>query len=69
MTHNDRWRTFTIHETHDRANVGTHTVTLRSEIQIPEDASMTTFRTMFVEYTFNIVVTSTLCEVTDYSAT
>lgn len=56
VVHNELDSTFTIPQNRDLALIGSYTVTIRSEIQIPEDYTMTSYRTMFVEYDFLILI-------------
>ena len=52
--HNEPTSNFDIFEVTDLSLAGDYTVTLRSEIQIPDDYSQTTFTTLFQEYDFII---------------
>ena len=65
--HNEDSKDFTIPETGDLSLIGSYTVTMRGEIEIPDDATMTTFSTMFVQYDFVIIMKP--CAVTSYTDT
>ena len=67
VTHNEATSDFTIPQTADLSLIGKYTVTLRSEISIPDDFTMTTYTTLFVEYDFIIRVEP--CLVTTYKDT
>ena len=54
VTHNEFTSDFTIPKNSDLSIIGSYTVGLRSEIQIPNDFTMTSFTTLFVEYDFTI---------------
>ena len=56
MSHNDVDKNFDIPQTSDLSLVGSYVVTIRSEIQVPDDYTGTTFTTMFVEYDFTVYV-------------
>ena len=56
VTHNEATSDFTIDQNTDLSLIGSYTVTLRSEIQIPDDYTKTSFTTMFVEYDFQILI-------------
>ena len=56
MSHNDVDKNFDIPQTNDISLVGSYVVTIRSEIQVPDDYTGTTFTTMFVEYDFTVYV-------------
>ena len=49
------------------SDIGSYTVTIRSEISVPTDYTMTSYQTLFVEYDFLILVDE--CLVTDYVST
>ena len=63
--HNIASSDFTIPQNGNLSLVGSYTVTLRSEINIPNDYTNTTFKTFFVEYPFQIQIE---CVVNIYSA-
>jgi len=67
VTHNEPTSDFTIEQNTDLSLIGSYPVTLRSEIQIPDDFTMTSFTTMFVEYEFTILIEP--CLVTTYQPT
>jgi hypothetical protein len=54
VTHNVGSSDLTIPQTFDLSLVGEYTVTIRSEIYIPDDSSMTTYSILFAEYDFII---------------
>ena len=64
--HNEATSDFTIPQNNDLSLIGEYTVTLRSEIEVPNDHTKTIFTTMFVEYDFVIQVEE--CLVTSYTA-
>ena len=65
--HNDFNKDFTIPSTSDLSLIGSYTVTLRGEIEVPDDATLTTYSPMFVEYDFIIFIEP--CIVNTYSDT
>ena len=67
ITHNKDTNDFTLPKTSNLDFIGSYTVTIRSEIQTPDDPSGTTFTTLFVEYDFIIYVEP--CLVNTYTAT
>ena len=67
VTHNLGSSDFTIPQTFDLSLIGEYTVTIRSEISIPDDSSMTTYSVMFVEYDFIIRIEP--CLVSTYTDT
>ena len=64
--HNEPTSDFTIPQNNDLSLIGEYTVTLRSEIQVPNDHTQSTFTPMFVEYDFVIQVEE--CLVDTYTA-
>ena len=50
--HNEPDSDFTIPQNNDLSLIGSYTVTIRSEIQVPDDYTLSSFTTMFVEYDF-----------------
>ena len=66
VTHNEASSDFSIPMVTDENLIGSYTITIRSEIQIPEDYTGTTFKTMSDEYDFIIFVDP--CRVTSYVA-
>ena len=52
--HNKGSSDFTIPQNNNIDLIGEYTVTLRSEIQVPDDHTQSTFTTLFVEYDFLI---------------
>ena len=54
--HDDVAKNFRIPKNEDLSLDATYTVTIRSEIQVPDDYTQTTFTTWFQEYTFDIVL-------------
>ena len=64
--HNEDTSDFTIAQNNDLALIGEYTVTLRSEIQVPDDHTKSTFTPYFVEYQFLIQVEE--CLVDTYTA-
>ena len=67
VTHNEGTSDFTIDQNADLSLIGSYTVTIRSEIQIPDDYTKTSFTRMFVEYDFQILIEP--CIVNTYTAT
>ena len=65
VTHNLSTSDLTISQNSDLSLIGSYPVTIRSEIQVPDDFTMTTFTTMFVEYEFTILIEP--CLVTSYT--
>ena len=53
-THNEFSSDFTISKTNDLGLIGEYTVNLCSEIDVPDDYSMTTFTTLVFDYDFLI---------------
>ena len=49
-THNEQNSDFTILQNNDLSLIGEYTVTLKSEIQVPDDHTQATFTPFFVEY-------------------
>ena len=66
INHNEASSDFSIPKTTNLDLIGSYTVTIRSEIKIPEDYTGTTFKTMFDEYDFTIFVDP--CRVNTYVA-
>ena len=66
VTHNELSSDFTIPQNNDLNLIGEYTVTLRSEIQVPDDHTQTSFTPFFVEYEFYILVEA--CIVDSYTA-
>ena len=64
VTHNVGTSDFTIPQNVDLSLIGSYTVTIRSEIQVPDDYTLTSYTTMFVEYDFEILIQP--CLVTTY---
>ena len=56
MTHNESTSDFTIPLNSDLSLIGSYPVTIRSEIQVPDDYTLTSYTTMFVEYDFIILI-------------
>lgn len=54
--HNEQSKDFSISKNEQHDLDGTYTVTLRSEIQVPDDYTKTTFTTWHQEYTFDIIM-------------
>ena len=52
--HNEATSDFTIPQNNDLDLIGEYTVTLRSEIQVPDDYTQSTYTTVFTEYDFVI---------------
>ena len=65
-THNEPSSDFTIPQNNDLDLIGEYTVTLRSEIQVPDDYTQSTYTIKFVEYDFVIQVEE--CLVDNYTA-
>ena len=65
--HNEPSSDFTIPLNSDLNLIGEYTVTLRSEIQVPDDHTGLTFTTWFVEYDFLIQIEE--CVITSYDVT
>ena len=66
MKHNKLTAKFTIAQTFNLALIGMYTLTIRSEINVPNDYTMTTSRVMFVEEIVNVFVQP--CNVNTYTA-
>ena len=64
VTHNADTRDFTIPQIGDHSILGQYIVTLRSEISIPDDFTMTTYTTLYDEYDF--VINIEPCSVLTY---
>ena len=47
---------FRVNEQSDNANIGAYTITIRSEISVPDDATLTSFTPMVVEYDFTVFI-------------
>ena len=58
---------FTIPTTSDLSLLGSYTVTIRSEIQVPDDYTKSTFTSMFAEHDFIVFIDP--CIVDSYDAT
>jgi len=67
INHNEDTSDFDLPTTSDLDLIGEYTVTIRSEIEVPDDPSGTTTTTMFVEYDFTIFIEP--CIVNTYTAT
>ena len=67
IDHNLDTSDFTLPTNSDLDLIGEYTVTIRSEIEVPDDASSGTTTTMFVEYEFTIFIEP--CIVNTYLAT
>ena len=67
VSHNEVTSDLTIFQNLYLNLIGSYTVTIRSEIQIPDDFTLSSFTTMFVEYEFLILIEP--CLVSKYSAT
>ena len=67
MSHNEVTSDLTIFQNLYLTLIGSYPVTIRSEIQIPDDFTQTSFTTKFVEYEFLILIEP--CLVSKYSAT
>ena len=67
VTHNGDTNDFTIPSNNDLSLIGSYTVTIRSEIHIPDDYSKSSHTTMFVEYDFIILIEP--CLVNTYTDT
>ena len=67
VTHNVGTSDFTIDQNSDLSLIGSYTVTIRSEIYIPDDYTKTSYTTMFVEYDFIIFIEP--CLVNTYTDT
>ena len=65
VTHNDASSEFTILKSSDGSLVGEYTVTIRSEVQVPDDYTKSTFTPVTGEFQFVIKVKS--CIVTSYA--
>lgn len=66
VTHNEASSDFTIPQTGDLSLLGEYSVTIRSEICVPEDHTQSTCTTMHVEYDFVVVMQP--CIVDTYTA-
>ena len=66
-SHSEPSSDFTIPQNSDLNLIGAYTVTIKSEIQVPDDYTKTSFTNMFVEYDFNIQIEE--CVITAYDAT
>ena len=67
MVHNVGTSDFTIAENADLSLIGSYSVTIRSEILVPDDYTKTSYTTMFAEYDFVILIEP--CLVTTYEDT
>ena len=67
VIHNEDTSDFLIPQNRDLSLIGKYTVTIRSEISIPDDYTKTTYTTMFVEYDFDILIEP--CLVNSYTDT
>ena len=65
MTHNEGSSDFFIPQNLDLSLIGSYPVTIRSEIRVPDDYTMTSYTTMFVEYEFTILIEP--CQVSTYT--
>lgn len=66
VTHNTGSQDFTVAPTSDLNRIGVYTVTVRSEIQVPDDFTKSSYTTRFVEYTLDISVLP--CQVLSFTA-
>ena len=66
VTHNQGTQDFTIEQNADLGIIGEYKVTIRSEIEIPNDHTATTYTKMLSEYDFVIQVNG--CQISDYRA-
>ena len=67
VTHNEGTSDFNIPKISDLDLIGEYTVTIRSEIEVPDDATSGTTTTKFVEYEFTVLIQP--CIVNTYTAT
>ena len=67
MQHNENTSDFEIPKNTNLELIGEYIVTIRSEIEVPDDASSGTTTTMFVEYDFTVFIEP--CIVNTYLAT
>ena len=67
VTHNEDSSDFTIPLNRDLSLIGSYTVTIRSEIQIPDNYTKTSHTTMFAEY--DIIILIEPCLVDKYEDT
>ena len=68
VTHNaPNTADFSVPFSSDLSLIGSYTVTIRSEINVPKDYTKNTFKNMFVEYEFKVFIQP--CLVTSYDAT
>ena len=56
VTHNEGTSDFNIPKISDLDLIGEYTVTIRSEIEVPDDATSGTTTTKFVEYEFTVLI-------------
>lgn len=54
-------------QTFDISLIGSYQVTIRADLEVPDDNTLTTYSFITVEQTFTIFVQP--CEVTDYQST
>ena len=67
VSHDEPGSSFSIPQTGDLSLIGSYTVTVRSEISIPTDFTLTSFDVLFDEFTFEILVEP--CLVASYTDT
>lgn len=67
VTHNESLGHFTIAQNNDLSLIGGYTVTILSEIQIPDDYTASSFTTLSVEYDFFVQIEK--CIITKYQST
>ena len=56
VTHNEVSSDFTVPQSTDVSHIGEYTVNIKSEIQVPNDQTKTTFTTHEVNYDFLVVI-------------
>lgn len=66
VTHNEGTQDFTIEQNADLGIIGEYKVTIRAEIEIPNDHTATTYTKMLSEYDFVIQVNG--CQISEYRA-
>jgi len=64
VTHNGGSKDFTVPSNFDLSLIGQYIVTIKSEINVPQNAEQTQFQNMFVQYNFLVIVDP--CSILDY---
>lgn len=66
VSHNDGSSDFTVPQNGDLSLIGEYTVNIKSEIKVPDDYTLSTFRTYEVNYDFLVIIDP--CVVDSYTA-